>query len=114
KDLAARNILVGENNVVKIANFPLSTSSSEDILRKHFPVKWAAPEVLTYGRFSIKSDVWAFGIILYEIVTHGGIPYPDITEEQTIIKVKDGYQMSKPTSCDEYLYEIMLDTWKKA
>ena len=75
-----RNCLVGENNNVKIADFGLARLIKEDEYEARvgfmFPIRWTAPEAAKYGRFSIKSDVWSFGILLTELVTYGRIPYP--------------------------------------
>ena len=80
RDLAARNVLCGENNVVKIADFGLARLIKEDEYEARvgarFPIKWTAPEAANYSKFSIKSDVWSFGILLTECVTYGRIPYP--------------------------------------
>ena len=83
RDLAARNVLVGENNIVKIADFGLARLIKEDEYEARvgarFPIKWTAPEAANYSKFSIKSDVWSFGILLTELVTYGRIPYPGTT-----------------------------------
>ena len=80
RDLAARNVLVGDNNIVKIADFGLARLIKEDEYEARvgarFPIKWTAPEAANYSKFSIKSDVWSFGILLTELVTYGRIPYP--------------------------------------
>lgn len=80
RDLAARNVLVGENNIVKIADFGLARIIKEDEYEARvgarFPIKWTAPEAANYSKFSIKSDVWSFGILLTELITYGRIPYP--------------------------------------
>ena len=72
--------LVGDNNIVKIADFGLARLIKEDEYEARvgarFPIKWTAPEAANYSRFSIKSDVWSFGILLTELVTYGRIPYP--------------------------------------
>lgn len=86
RDLAARNVLVGEELVVKIADFGLSRVLEEDIYEAHegarFPIKWTAPEACLQNKFSIKSDVWSFGILLTEITTMGRIPYPGMTNAE--------------------------------
>ena len=83
RDLAARNVLVSDSLVVKIADFGLSRVLVEDIYEAHegarFPVKWTAPEACSEHKFTIKSDVWSFGILLYEVTTFGRIPYPGMT-----------------------------------
>lgn len=88
RDLAARNVLVGENNIVKIADFGLARLIKEDEYEARvgarFPIKWTAPEAANYSKFSIKSDVWSFGILLTELVTYGRIPYPGTKHSFTI------------------------------
>ena len=83
RDLAARNVLVGDGLVVKVANFGLSRLLVEDIYEAHegarLPIKWTAPEACLENKFSIKSDVWSFGILLTEITTFGRVPYPGMT-----------------------------------
>ncbi|XP_019681792.1 protein-tyrosine kinase 6 isoform X4 [Felis catus] len=78
RDLAARNILVGENNICKVGDFGLARLIKEDIYLSHgrnIPYKWTAPEALSRGLYSIKSDVWSFGILLHEIFSRGQMPY---------------------------------------
>ena len=85
RDLAARNILVGNNNTVKVADFGLSRAV-EDFYEAHegakFPIKWTAPEACLKNQFSIKSDVWSFGILLTELVTYGRVPYAGMNNKQ--------------------------------
>ena len=80
RDLAARNVLVGEKSVVKVADFGLARVivEREYVAREgaRFPIKWTAPEALYHNRFTTKSDVWSFGILLSEIISHGANPYP--------------------------------------
>ncbi|KAI8122902.1 Tyrosine-protein kinase Src42A [Lucilia cuprina] len=117
RDLAARNVLVGDNNIVKIADFGLARLIKEDEYEARvgarFPIKWTAPEAANYSKFSIKSDVWSFGILLTELVTYGRIPYPGMTNAEVLTQVEHGYRMPQPPNCDQRLYEIMLECWHK-
>ena len=116
RDLAARNVLVGEGKIVKIADFGLARliNDGECCAREgaKFFIKWAAPEAVLYDRFSIKSDVWSFGILLVELVTYGRIPYPGMTNGEVLTMVEQGYRMPPPANCPDPLYQIMLDCWK--
>lgn len=117
RDLAARNILVGENNTVKVADFGLARVLEDTYVAKHgskFPVKWCALESALYGRFSEKSDVWSFGIVLFEIVTYGQIPYAGMQNKEVIDRIQTGYRMAKPTNfdCPDAVYNIMLECWQ--
>jgi len=117
RDLAARNVLVGENHIVKIADFGLARLIKEDEYEARvgarFPIKWTAPEAANYSRFSIKSDVWSFGILLTELVTFGRIPYPGMTNAEVLHQVEHGYRMQAPQGCSPALYDIMLECWHK-
>ena len=117
RDLAARNVLVGDGNIVKIADFGLARLIQDDEYTARegakFPIKWTAPEAALYNRFTIKSDVWSYGILLTELVTHGRIPYPGMTNGEVLAKVEQGYRMPPPPGCPDPLYQIMLATWKQ-
>jgi len=117
RDLAARNILVGENNICKVADFGLARLIEDDEYTAHegakFPIKWTAPEAALYNTFTIKSDVWSFGVLLTEIVTKGRIPYPGMSNAETIAQVERGYRMPQPPSCPDPLFQIMLQCWNK-
>merc|ERR1711874_145374 len=117
RDLAARNVLVGDNHIVKIADFGLARLIKEDEYEARvgarFPIKWTAPEAANYSRFSIKSDVWSFGILLTELVTYGRIPYPGMTNAEVLHQVEHGYRMQAPQGCPPALYDIMLECWHK-
>ncbi|MEQ2160595.1 Tyrosine-protein kinase yes [Goodea atripinnis] len=78
-----------------------------------FPIKWTAPEAALYGRFTIKSDVWSFGILLTELVTKGRVPYPGMVNREVLEQVERGYRMPCPPGCPESLHEMMLLCWKK-
>ncbi|KAH8868608.1 Tyrosine-protein kinase Src42A [Schistosoma japonicum] len=115
RDLAARNVLVGEQHVVKIADFGLARMIHNREYVAHagarFPIKWTSPEAANYSRFTIKSDVWSFGILLTEIVTYGRSPYPGMHNAEVLRQVDAGYRMSKPPGCPPELYDLMLECW---
>ena len=117
RDLAARNILVGESNICKVADFGLARLIADDEYNAHdgakFPIKWTAPEAALYNRFSIKSDVWSFGVLLTELVSYGRIPYPGMSNAEVLQQLERGYRMPCPPNTPESLYQVMLDTWKK-
>ena len=117
RDLAARNILVGEGNICKVADFGLARLIEDDEYNAHqgakFPIKWTAPEAALYQKFTIKSDVWSFGVLLVELVTHGRNPYPGMTNAEVLAQVERGYRMPQPMNTPDALYQIMLDCWKK-
>ena len=116
RDLAARNILVGEHLICKVADFGLARVIDEDIYEAHtgakFPIKWTAPEAVMFCRFTNFSDVWSFGILLYELITYGRFPYPGMNNAQVLEALQTGYRMPCPNGCPEHLYEIMMECWK--
>ena len=116
QDLAARNVLVGEHLICKVANFGLARVINEYIYEEDtgakFPIRWTAPEAALYSRFTIKSDVWSFGILLFELITYGHFPYPRMTSIEALRAVENGFRMPCPENCPELLYEIMKDCWK--
>jgi fyn-related kinase len=100
-----------------VADFGLARVIDEDIYEAQtgakFPIKWTAPEAALYNRFSIKSDVWSFGVMLTELVTYGRIPYPGMSNAEVLQQLERGYRMPCPPNTPESLYQIMLDCWKR-
>uniref|UniRef100_H3C956 Tyrosine-protein kinase n=1 Tax=Tetraodon nigroviridis TaxID=99883 RepID=H3C956_TETNG len=114
RDLAARNVLVGEDYTCKVGDFGLARVIKEPFYiteDKKIPYKWTAPEAISHGKFSNKSDVWSFGILLYEITTYGGVPYPAMSVQEAYQQVTAGYRMPAPAKCPHFLYQIMLKCW---
>ncbi|XP_067269117.1 fibroblast growth factor receptor 1-A isoform X6 [Pseudorasbora parva] len=116
RDLAARNVLVTEDNVMKIADFGLARDIHHiDYYKKttngRLPVKWMAPEALFDRIYTHQSDVWSFGVLLWEIFTLGGSPYPGVPVEELFKLLKEGHRMDRPTTCTHELYMMMRDCW---
>ncbi|XP_072715073.1 tyrosine-protein kinase Fer-like isoform X3 [Ciconia boyciana] len=115
RDLAARNCLVDENNILKISDFGMSRQEDDGVYSssglKQIPIKWTAPEALNYGRYTSESDVWSFGILLWETFSLGVCPYPGMTNQQAREQVEKGYRMSAPQKCPEEIYKIMQRCW---
>ncbi|KAK2719901.1 tyrosine-protein kinase Abl-like isoform X2 [Artemia franciscana] len=116
RDLAARNCLVGENHLVKVADFGLARLMRDDTYTAHagakFPIKWTAPEGLAYNKFSTKSDVWAFGVLLWELATYGMSPYPGVDLTDVYHLLEGGYRMEAPPGCPSRVYDLMKQCWK--
>uniref|UniRef100_A0A665THQ1 Proto-oncogene tyrosine-protein kinase receptor Ret n=1 Tax=Echeneis naucrates TaxID=173247 RepID=A0A665THQ1_ECHNA len=118
RDLAARNVLVAEGRKMKISDFGLSRDVYEEdsyVKRSkgRIPVKWMAIESLFDHIYTTQSDVWSFGVLLWEIVTLGGNPYPGIAPERLFNLLKTGYRMERPENCSEEMYNLMLRCWKQ-
>ncbi|KAF6130065.1 fibroblast growth factor receptor 3 [Phyllostomus discolor] len=116
RDLAARNVLVTEDNVMKIADFGLARDVHNlDYYKKttngRLPVKWMAPEALFDRVYTHQSDVWSFGVLLWEIFTLGGSPYPGVPVEELFKLLKEGHRMDRPANCTHDLYMIMRECW---
>lgn len=116
RDLAARNVLVTEDSVMKIADFGLARDIHHiDYYKKttngRLPVKWMAPEALFDRIYTHQSDVWSFGVLLWEIFTLGGSPYPGVPVEELFKLLKEGHRMEKPSACPQELYLMMRDCW---
>ncbi|KAJ7326706.1 hypothetical protein JRQ81_016465 [Phrynocephalus forsythii] len=117
RDLAARNILLAENNVVKICDFGLARDiyKDPDYVRKgdaRLPLKWMAPETIFDRVYTIQSDVWSFGVLLWEIFSLGASPYPGVKiDEEFCRRLKEGTRMRPPDYTTPEMYQTMLDCW---
>ncbi|EDW98805.1 tyrosine kinase receptor Cad96Ca [Drosophila yakuba] len=116
RDLAARNILITDDHTCKVADFGFARDviTSKIYERKSegkLPIRWMATESLYDNIFSVKSDIWSFGILMWEIVTLGSTPYPGISAADVMRKVRDGYRLEKPEHCRRELYNIMYYCW---
>uniref|UniRef100_T1K210 receptor protein-tyrosine kinase n=1 Tax=Tetranychus urticae TaxID=32264 RepID=T1K210_TETUR len=118
RDLAARNCMVDEHHTVKVADFGLSRDvyttsyySDADNFRKPLPRKWMAIESLERGNYDTKSDVWSYGVLLWELLTRGDIPYPDVDDWKMKDYLKVGYRLPRPEHCPPEVYSVMKECW---
>ncbi|XP_013147633.1 PREDICTED: fibroblast growth factor receptor homolog 1-like isoform X2 [Papilio polytes] len=116
RDLAARNVLVSDDCVLKIADFGLAKDvHSNDYYRKktegRLPVRWMAPESLYHKVFTTQTDVWSFGVLLWEIMTLGGTPYPTVPGQYMYQHLSAGHRMEKPPCCSLEIYMLMRECW---
>ncbi|XP_072011550.1 ephrin type-A receptor 8 isoform X1 [Engystomops pustulosus] len=119
RDLAARNILVNSNLVCKVSDFGLSRILEDDPNAAYtttggkIPIRWTAPEAITYRKFSSASDVWSYGIVMWEVLAYGERPYWNMTNRDVINSVEEGYRLPAPMGCPTALHQLMLDCWQR-
>ncbi|ESO08015.1 hypothetical protein HELRODRAFT_133636, partial [Helobdella robusta] len=119
RDLAARNCMIDDKSQVKVADFGLSHQlhDSEYYSSKNrkakLPIKWMALESLENYVFTVKSDVWSFGVLLWELMTRGVTPYPDVDVFETRNYLASGRRLYKPKFCPENVYQVMMECWQE-
>uniref|UniRef100_A0A3Q3SMJ0 receptor protein-tyrosine kinase n=1 Tax=Mastacembelus armatus TaxID=205130 RepID=A0A3Q3SMJ0_9TELE len=119
RDLAARNILVNSNLVCKVSDFGLSRVLEDDPEAAYttrggkIPIRWTAPEAIAYRKFTSASDAWSYGIVLWEVMSYGERPYWEMSNQDVIKAVDEGYRLPPPMDCPATLYQLMLDCWQK-
>uniref|UniRef100_A0A8C4X1Y2 receptor protein-tyrosine kinase n=1 Tax=Eptatretus burgeri TaxID=7764 RepID=A0A8C4X1Y2_EPTBU len=121
RDLAARNILVNSNLVCKVSDFGLSRFLEEDTsdptytsaMGGKIPIRWTAPEAIQYRKFTTASDVWSYGIVMWEVMSYGERPYWDMSNQDVINAIEQDYRLPAPMDCPAALHQLMLDSWQK-
>ncbi|CAB3991419.1 Muscle, skeletal receptor tyrosine kinase [Paramuricea clavata] len=118
RDLATRNCLVGTGLVVKIADFGLARDIySSDYYKVRgdamLPVRWMPPEAVLHGKFTVESDVYSYGILIWEVFTYALQPYYGYTNEEVIGFAKQGVLLGQPDDCPNHIYNLMLDCWNR-
>ncbi|XP_066890978.1 ephrin type-A receptor 3 isoform X3 [Kogia breviceps] len=119
RDLAARNILINSNLVCKVSDFGLSRVLEDDPEAAYttrggkIPIRWTSPEAIAYRKFTSASDVWSYGIVLWEVMSYGERPYWEMSNQDVIKAVDEGYRLPPPMDCPAALYQLMLDCWQK-
>ena len=117
RDLAARNILMADNGLVKVALFGTITSGSHYTRPpgavRSLPVRWSSPEVVFFERFSLHSDVWSFGVVLWEIYSYGVLPYYSYSDMEVIEMLRATRILTCPVECPAHVYSLMVQCWHK-
>ncbi|XP_072901688.1 ephrin type-A receptor 6 isoform X5 [Hemitrygon akajei] len=119
RDLAARNILVNGNLVCKVSDFGLSRVLEDDPEAAYtttggkIPIRWTAPEAIAYRKFSSASDVWSYGIVMWEVMSYGERPYWEMSNQDVILSIEEGYRLPSPMGCPVTLHQLMLHCWQK-
>ncbi|XP_041127621.1 ephrin type-A receptor 6-like [Polyodon spathula] len=119
RDLAARNILVNSNLVCKVSDFGLSRVLEDDPEAAYttsggkIPIRWTAPEAIAYRKFSSASDIWSYGIVMWEVMSYGERPYWEMSNQDVILSIEEGYRLPAPMGCPMTLHQLMLQCWQK-
>uniref|UniRef100_A0A7N6C060 Tyrosine-protein kinase n=1 Tax=Anabas testudineus TaxID=64144 RepID=A0A7N6C060_ANATE len=117
RDLAARNCLVSHDHEVKVSDFGMTRFVLDDQYTSSqcskFPVKWSAPEVIRYSKFSSKSDVWSFGVLMWEVYSEGRLPYENRSNAEVVESLNAGLRLLKPRLAPDAVHLLMEWCWKE-
>nr|XP_003413496.1 ephrin type-A receptor 2 isoform X1 [Loxodonta africana] len=119
RDLAARNILVNSNLVCKVSDFGLSRVLEDDPEATYttsggkIPIRWTAPEAISYRKFTSASDVWSYGIVMWEVMTYGERPYWELSNHEVMKAINDGFRLPTPMDCPSAIYQLMMQCWQQ-
>ncbi|NXJ85124.1 EPHA2 protein, partial [Trogon melanurus] len=119
RDLAARNILVNSNLVCKVSDFGLSRVLEDDPEATYttsggkIPIRWTAPEAISYRKFTSASDVWSYGIVMWEVMSYGERPYWDLSNHEVMKAINEGFRLPAPLDCPSAIYQLMMQCWQQ-
>uniref|UniRef100_A0A8C5V4P7 Ephrin type-A receptor 2 n=1 Tax=Microcebus murinus TaxID=30608 RepID=A0A8C5V4P7_MICMU len=119
RDLAARNILVNSNLVCKVSDFGLSRVLEDDPEATYttsggkIPIRWTAPEAISYRKFTSASDVWSYGIVMWEVMTYGERPYWELSNHEVMKAINEGFRLPTPMDCPSAIYQLMMQCWQQ-
>lgn len=117
RDLAARNVLVNGNLECKVSDFGLSRVLEDDAEGTYttrggkIPIRWTAPEAIAYRKFTSASDVWSFGIVMWEVMAFGERPYWDMSNHEVMKAINENFRLPAPMDCPSTIYQLMLQCW---
>ncbi|XP_068514769.1 ephrin type-A receptor 2 isoform X3 [Anas acuta] len=119
RDLAARNILVNSNLVCKVSDFGLSRVLEDDPEATYttsggkIPIRWTAPEAISYRKFTSASDVWSYGIVMWEVMSYGERPYWELSNHEVMKAINEGFRLPAPLDCPSAVYQLMMQCWQQ-
>ncbi|NXW24348.1 EPHA2 protein, partial [Circaetus pectoralis] len=119
RDLAARNILVNSNLVCKVSDFGLSRVLEDDPEATYttsggkIPIRWTAPEAISYRKFTSASDVWSYGIVMWEVMSYGERPYWELSNHEVMKAINEGFRLPAPLDCPSAIYQLMMQCWQQ-
>uniref|UniRef100_A0A8C0HAY5 receptor protein-tyrosine kinase n=1 Tax=Chelonoidis abingdonii TaxID=106734 RepID=A0A8C0HAY5_CHEAB len=119
RDLAARNILVNSQLVCKVSDFGLSRVLEDDPEATYttsggkIPIRWTAPEAISYRKFTSASDVWSYGIVMWEVMSYGERPYWELSNHEVMKAINEGFRLPAPMECPSAIYQLMMQCWQQ-